>query len=156
MKKFKNIDYKKFIFIILGTILIGSFFSIFISFSAYKDYIKPIFNPPGIVFPIVWTILYILMAISYYLGINSNKNANSFKIIYFCQLFVNSLWSLLFFGCDFKLFSFIWIIILIVLVVIMIIKLFKLNKIAAYLEIPYLLWLLFASYLNLSIYILNR
>ncbi len=152
----KNIDYRKLIIFIIGTFLIGSFFAIFISTGSYSNLIKP-FPIPSYIFPIVWTILYLLMAISLYI-ISESYSINKTKayILYLYQLIVNSLWTLLFFGLDLRLFSFLWIILLIVLVILMIIEFIKINKLAGYLQIPYLLWLLFAGYLNLSIYILNK
>lgn len=150
---------KKLIIFIVGTIIIGSLFSFFVynNMNSYNDLIKPNLTPPGIVFPIAWFILYTLMGISLYLisETSSVSKKGSYKI-YFIQLIVNSLWTLLFFGLDFKLISFIWLIFLIVLVIIMFIKFYKINKIAAYLLIPYIVWLFFAGYLNLSIYLLNR
>lgn len=118
----------------------------------YNSLVKPPLSPPSIVFPIVWTILYVLMGISYYLLKNSSKKE---KIIYFVQLGVNALWSVFFFVFKFYLFSFVWILLLDVLVILMIIIFCRNNKVSAYLQIPYLVWILFASYLNLGIYILN-
>ena len=117
---------------------------------------KPSFNPPGIIFPIVWTILYILMGISSYIVYTSDsKYKNSALRIYALQLIVNMLWTFFFFNLKWYLFSFLWIILLIVLVIIMIYRFIKINKISGYIQIPYLLWLIFASILNFSIFILN-
>ena len=118
----------------------------------YNSLVQPPLSPPSIVFPIVWTILYVLMGISYYLLKNPSKKE---KIIYFIQLGVNALWSLFFFIGKFYLFSFIWIILLDVLVIFMIGIFYQNSKISGYLQIPYLIWILFATYLNLGIYVLN-
>ena len=126
-----------------------------------KDYYmtlnRPPLSPSGIVFPIAWSILYLLMAISLYI-VSETKSLDIEKsyLIYIAQLIVNSLWTLLFFGLKLRLFSFIWIILLIILVIIMIKNFYDKNKLAGLLQIPYLLWLIFAGYLNLMIYILNR
>ncbi len=141
---------KKFILIVILTFLIGTIPSWFISMDI-SNLVKP-FEIPTIIFPIVWTILYLMMAISYYLV--SNKS-NTFGI-YFAQLVFNSLWTVFFFGFKLRLFAFIWLIALFVLVVLMLVKYYKINKTAGYLLIPYSLWLVFAGYLNLSIYLLNR
>ena len=117
---------------------------------------KPFLAPPGIVFPIVWTILYILMGISYGILKSNNKNNLEIDFIYYFQLAVNALWSIFFFVFKWRLFSFIWIIILIILVIHMIKLFYEKNKIAGLLQIPYVLWIIFASYLNLAFYILNR
>ena len=76
-------------------------------------------------------------------------------IIYIVQLILNSLWTLFYFGLDMKLFAFIILIGLIISVILMILEFRKLNKTAAYLQIPYLIWLIFAGYLNLATYLLN-
>ena len=76
--------------------------------------------------------------------------------IYYLQLGVNALWSVFFFLLKWRLFSFFWILFLAVLVIIMIVKFYQKNKVAGLIQIPYILWVLFASYLNLFIYILNK
>ena len=119
---------------------------------------KPALSPPGWIFPIVWTILYTLMGISSYLILTSGadqeeiKRANS---VYVYQLLVNFLWPTLFFDFQWFLFSFLWLLLLILLVGIMIRRFYKISKPAAYLNIPYFLWLCFAAYLNLTIWRLN-
>ncbi len=125
-------------------------------FMDYNTLEKPLLSPPGILFPIVWTILYTLMGISY--GILKNKGEINQEIdfIYYLQLGINALWSIIFFVLEWRLFAFFWILLLIVCVIIMIMKFYSKNKLAGLLQIPYLLWILFASYLNLSIYLLNK
>lgn len=152
----KKVNYKKLVAFIVITILIGSFFSLFINVStSYNSLIKPSLSPPGYIFPIVWIILYILMAISLYLVTKSNQDINIYKL-YFYQLLANSLWTVFFFGFGLRLLSFLWIILIIILNILLLKEYYKTNKLAVYLQIPYLIWLLFASYLNLAIYILNR
>lgn len=121
----------------------------------YNELQKPFLSPPGIFFPIVWTCLYILMGISY--GMLKSKGLNSEKITlsYYIQLGVNALWSIFFFVFKWRLFSFFWLVLLIFLVVDMIQKFYSADKTSAFLQIPYLLWLLFAAYLNLGVYLLN-
>ena len=122
----------------------------------YNTLIQPVLAPPSILFPIVWTVLYVLMGISY--GILESKSLvdSEINFIYYLQLFVNALWSIIFFTFKWRLFAFIWLLVLILLVVTMIIKFYNKDKVAGLLQIPYLLWCLFAAYLNLSIYLLNR
>jgi len=155
---FKKIDWKYLIKIIVVTILIGSLFSFFIitNKDTYMMLDKPINVPPAL-FGIVWTILYILMGISYYIVSKSNyeKKKNAL-LIYWIQLGVNSLWTLIFFGFKSYLFAFIWLVLLIILVGVMIAKFYNINKTSAYIQIPYLIWLLFAAYLNYGIYYLNK
>lgn len=153
-----KINYKKLILFIVVTFVIGGLFSFFIPDMKeyYSSLNRPPLSPSGIVFPIAWSILYLFMAISLYM-VSETKSLDieSSYIIYIAQLIVNSLWTLLFFGLKLRLFSFIWIILLIILVIIMIKDFYSKNKVAGLLQIPYLLWLLFAGYLNLMVYILN-
>lgn len=122
----------------------------------YYNLILPDFAPKPWVFPLVWTVLYTLMGLSYYLVfISHNKSRKSALNIYKIQLIVNYFWSILFFVFNLQLVSFFWSILLIILVTIMIIRFFFINKTATYIQIPYLLWLMFATALNLSIYFLN-
>ena len=153
-----KINWKKLIIFIVITFIIGGFFSFFInSRGFYNSLEKPPLSPPGVLFPIVWSVLYILMGVSLYLVSESDSmNKEQSYLIYIVQLVVNSLWTLLFFGFGLQLLSFLWILLLIVLVVIMIINFYKANKVSGLLQIPYLLWLLFAAYLNLAIFIINR
>lgn len=153
-----KINWKKLILIIIITFVIGSFFSIFTmnNMDTFKELSKPI-NVPAIVFPIVWSVLYLLMSISCYIIIESNNREKDKAVIWYAiQLVINSLWSLIFFGFGTYLLSFIWIILLLIAVMIMILKFYNINKVSAYINIPYLLWILFAGYLNLGIYFLNR
>ncbi len=142
---------------ILIPVIIGGIVGLIISGSIdYNSLQKPFLAPPSILFPIVWTILYILMGVSY--GILESKSLIEprTKFIYYLQLFVNATWSIFFFTLKWRLFAFIWIILLDLLVIIMIIEFYKKNKIAGLIQIPYLLWVLFASYLNLAVYLLNK
>lgn len=142
---------------ILIPVFIGGIVGFIISGSIdYNSLQKPFLAPPSILFPIVWTILYILMGVSY--GILESKSLiePKTKFIYYLQLFVNATWSIIFFTLKWRLFAFIWIILLDLLVIIMIIEFYKKNKIAGLIQIPYLLWVLFASYLNLAVYLLNK
>lgn len=122
----------------------------------YSALVKPPLAPPSILFPIMWTILYILMGISY--GIIKQKSILDMDVqfIYYLQLFVNALWSIFFFVFKIRLFSFFWIILLALLIFIMIVKFYQKNKLSGLLQIPYFVWVLFASYLNLAFYILNK
>ena len=152
-----KINIRKLLISIIIPIVLGGIVGLLTSsFNNYNDIIQPSFAPPGILFPIVWSILYILMGISSYIISESNSyDKDSCLGIYIIQLIVNLLWSFLFFTFKWYLISFLWILFLIVLVVIMIVMFFKISKLSAYLQIPYLLWLIFAAILNFSIYILN-
>ena len=121
----------------------------------YRDMVKPLFSPPSIIFPIVWTILYILMGISYFISTKDNENNKELDQIYLLQLLVNFMWPIIFFVLKMYFTAFLWIILLLILVIVMIKELLKVNKVSGYLQIPYLIWLLFATYLNLGITLLN-
>jgi len=130
----------------------GAFFtSPAVSSSWYTSLEKPIFQPPSWLFAPVWTILYALMGIVLYL-IWQNK---SLVKLFITQLFLNFLWSVLFFGLKSPFFAFLDIVVLWILILVLTIKLFKFKKLTGYLFLPYLLWATFASILNFSIFILN-
>lgn len=153
-----KINWKRLIIITIITFVVGSFFSLITmnNMDTFKELEKPI-NVPAVLFPIVWSILFILMSISCYIVTQSNdKNKDKAIIWYGVQLVINSLWSLIFFGFGAYLFAFIWIILLLITVIIMVAKFYNVDKKAAYLNIPYILWILFAGYLNFGIYLLNR
>ena len=125
----------------------------------YNTIKTPPLSPPSILFPIVWTILYVLMGISAALIYNKRKinynDVTSALFIYSISLFLNFWWSIIFFGGKLFFFAFIWILLLDISVISTIKRYNKISKIAAYLQIPYLIWIIFASYLNLAIAILN-
>ena len=149
--------FKTYIKSILFPVIIGGIVGIIISrFMDYNTLEKPFLSPPSIVFPIVWTILYILMGISYGMLKEKDLNDTNVKTIYYLQLFVNALWSIIFFVFKLRLLAFIWILLLDVLVFVLINIFYNKDKKAGLLQIPYLIWILFATYLNLFIYILNR
>lgn len=150
-----KINWKKLIISIAIPVGLGTLVGLLTSTgSNYDTVVQPSFAPPGILFPIVWTILYTLMGTSYYIVSENSDNDDALKI-YWAQLIVNLLWSFLFFTFKLYFISFLWILLLICLVVVMIVKFYKINKISGLIQIPYLLWLLFASILNFSIYLLN-
>ena len=126
------------------------------SMKLYKTLMLPPLAPPGWLFPVVWTALFILMGISAALVWRADTpDRGTALTVYAAQLVVNFFWPVIFFVFEKRLFAFIWLIALLILVIIMI-SLFKKSSLAAaYLQIPYVLWLLFAGYLNLASYILN-
>lgn len=126
----------------------------------YEQINKPALAPPMILFPIVWGILFVLMGISsaiVYEKRETDKEASQEALkVYALQLAVNFFWTIIFFNMQAYLFAFIWLIVLWVLIILMIIKFKKISPTAAYLQIPYLLWVTFAGYLTLMIYLLNK
>lgn len=128
------------------------------SMSTFQQINKPPLSPPGYLFPIVWTILYVLMGIASYLVLSSGSDQEEISkalTTYAIQLVVNFFWSIFFFNFQWYLFSFLWLLLLWLLILRTIILFYRISKPAAYLMIPYLLWVTFAGYLNLAIYFLN-
>lgn len=150
-----NQNVKK-IFHALFPLIIGGIVGIITSNSMdYNDLIKPTLAPPEIVFPIAWTIIYLLIGISYKLLKEKGEVPKETQQLYYTQLIFNYLWTFIFFVFRLRLLSVLWIIILDILVIIMTYQFYKQNKLSGILLIPYVLWLLFATYLNISIYFLN-
>ena len=123
----------------------------------YKTIKQPPLSPPAIVFPIVWTILYILMGVASYFIFNSiSEHRTKALKIYKISLIFNFFWSIIFFGIAYYLLAFVWLIVLIYIIINMMIVFYRIKPLAAYLLIPYLVWCLFAAYLNFGVYILNK
>lgn len=151
MKKlFTNIFYL-FLPIILGS-LVGLLISNQID---YQNLIKPPLAPPKIFFPIAWTIIYLLMGISYFILKRNIRYTEKESIIYYLQLFFNLLWSIIFFILKWRLVAVLWIIVLDFLVFYMIYLFYDKKPISAWLNIFYALWITFATYLSIGIYLLN-
>lgn len=122
----------------------------------YSTLHLPPLSPPGIVFPFVWAVLYLLMGISAYLIATSDSpNKKAALTVYAISLLVNVLWTPIFFRANNYLAAFVWLVLLWVLVLATIILFHRINKTAAFLLLPYLLWITFAGYLNLGVYLLN-
>lgn len=159
-------EVKKFIYCILAPLLIGYLSNILSTLicgvdmtTYYNTLIKPGFAPPGIIFPIVWTMLYILMGISSYIIMSHKKNEVKVKdaiFYYWLQLGLNFLWSILFFGLQLRLTALVDLTLLIVVVIIMIYKFYKIRPSAAYINIPYIIWLIYAFILNYFIWFINK
>ena len=142
---------------ILIPLVLGGIVGFIISGSTdYNSLIQPELAPPAILFPIVWTILYFLMGLSYGIITIYSDLDSDVKTIYYSQLIVNLIWPIIFFVMKNRLLALIWIILLLILIIIMIIKFYKKNKVASLIQIPYLLCTFFATYLNFSIYLLNK
>jgi translocator protein len=138
--------------------ILGSFFTFSQIPNWYQHLNKPFFSPPNFVFAPVWTTLYALMGISIALVLGSKilkKDKNYLVAIFSLQLVLNFLWSIIFFGMHQPLVAFIEIIFLWATILLLIIRFYKFSKIASYLLVPYLLWVSFASLLNLAVAILN-
>lgn len=149
---------KNYVLFISVSVLTGLFSALLTrnNMNIYDKISTPPLSPPGILFPIVWTILYILMGISAARIYTANNNKWSSSLsVWSVQLIVNFLWSILFFNYQAFLLSFIWLVLLLILIVIMIFVFYKTDKAAGLIQIPYFLWVTFAGYLNFAIYLLN-
>lgn len=148
------------IWICLGAGVLGSFFTVSSppagGLTWYQTLNKPFFSPPNWIFGPVWTTIYILMGISLYLILVSKAKLKQNALnLFFIQLGLNAIWSIIFFGLKNPTLAFIDIVVLWISIVLTIKAFYKISKISAYLLIPYLLWVSFASILNLAIVILN-
>ena len=147
---------KKFIinaYYILLPIILGSLVGFLIKdYMDYQMLLKPPFSPPKIVFPIAWSIIYLLMGLAYFFYKRKTDDKN---YIYYIQLIVNLFWSIIFFVFKWRFVSILWIVLLDILVILTMKKFKEYSKVSVYLFIPYLLWILFATYLTIGIFILN-
>ena len=143
------------LFYLFLPVILGSVVGFIISGSIdYNQLAQPPLAPPSWLFPVMWTIIYLLMGISYYLLKQDNDN-ECLSRVYYLQLGVNLLWSIIFFLFKLRLLACIWIIILDILVCLMIYWFYNTKKISGYLNILYMVWILFATYLTIGIYVLN-
>ena len=153
-----KIQWKKLIVCILIPLAVGGL-SAFLSRTGMQTFAsldKPPLSPPGWLFPVAWTILYVLMGIASYLVLVSEHPDSNALTAYAIQLIFNFFWSLIFFNLGQYLLAFVWLVVLWILILATILLFRKSSKTAAHLMIPYLLWVTFAGYLNLGIYLLNR
>lgn len=156
----KKINWKVYAFWILITEAVGALSGWLTreGTQAFQDSAaQPPLSPPSIVFPIVWGILYALMGIGaakIYMAPQSSERSKGLNL-YIIQLIVNFFWSLIFFNAQAYGFAFFWLLLLWGLVLWMILTFRKVDPLAAYIQIPYLLWLTFAAYLNLGVWYLN-
>lgn len=125
----------------------------------YGEISTPPLSPPSFLFPVVWTLLYILMGVSsafiWLQRKDEKEKADNALLIYAASLVFNFIWSLIFFNFRLYLFSFIWLVCLLVLIILTVVSYRRLCPVAAYLQIPYALWVAFAGYLNFGIWLLN-
>lgn len=115
---------------------------------------QPPLSPPGWLFPVVWTILYVLMGVSSWRIANRDRQATALTV-YYVSLVFNFFWPIFFFVCQMWLFALIWLLILWILILIYTVGYFRIDRLAGWLQVPYAVWCAFAIYLNLGIVILN-
>ena len=145
------------LFYLSFSLIIGFIVSLIIKdYIDYSTLLKPPLAPPKVLFPIAWTIIYLLLGISFYLYKKNTQRKDWFiDFTYYTNLVINALWSIIFFVLKWRLVAVIWIIILLLNLISLISLFLKKNPPSAYLNIIYLLWTIFATYLSIGIYILN-
>jgi len=157
----KKINYSKLIFSILICEIagiLGSIFTVNSINSWYQFLNKPVFNPPSWIFGPVWTLLYLMMGVSFYIIWNKESEKVKYtkeKIIFAIQLVLNIAWSILFFGFQSPVLALIEIVFLWIAIWINIFFFYKISKTSGLLLIPYVFWVSFATVLNYYLYILN-
>lgn len=126
--------------------------------STYESFNKPFFSPPAWVFPVVWTILFFLMAVAAYriwMKGKSGSDVQKALVLYCVQLFLNFLWSIIFFRFRLYAIAFLELLLLLVYILLTTFEFYKTDKISAYLMIPYIAWVSFAGVLNYAIWMMN-
>ena len=151
----------KFLISLLLPLSLGAIAGMFTSQSVpewYATLNRPSFNPPNWIFGPVWTSLYILMGISFFLiwKQEASKVRNRAILIFLLQLMLNFAWSFIFFFFNLIGLALVEIILLWISIVMMLVVFYKIKPVASYINIPYLLWVTFATVLNASYYVLNR
>lgn len=163
MSKTKNVNWLLLSICVISPIVVGWIVGMISgSGNGYGAFNRPFFTPPNIVFAIVWPILYFMMGLSLYFilmnkptsqeGINLRRTSIG---LWFAQIIINLSWPFFFFTFKLQIFAFVWIVLLLALVSALFVINLKINKVAAFLLLPYMVWLAFAAYLNLMIVLFN-
>jgi benzodiazapine receptor len=156
----KKINWFQLLLIVMSTELVGILGSIFSGNigQIYASFIKPPLSPPGWLFGIVWPVLYLLMGVAAYCVYRTPPSYARKRalMLYWVQLFVNFLWPIVFFRFELFWVAAAIILLLDALVALTALRFYQIKPVAGYLMIPYLLWILFATYLNIGIAILNQ
>ena len=153
-------QFLKLIVALVVPLSIGAFAGMFTSEAIpgwYASLNRPSFNPPNWIFGPVWTTLYLLMGVSLFIiwKQEKSKERNRAILTFFVQLVLNFAWSFIFFYFNFIGLALVEISLLWLCIILMLVQFYKIKPLAAYLNIPYLMWVSFASALNLSYYLLN-
>ena len=155
MLKNKFISFILFFIITYSASFIGGMATISFKEPWYSELIKSNYNPPDWIFAPVWTTLYLMMTLAiWFFWHSKNRDINTIYI-YFIHIVFNTTWSIIFFGLHQILFALIVLLVLIFLIIILIIRFKRVNLVSYYLMIPYLLWTLYALFLNFNLLILN-
>lgn len=152
-----KIQWKTLIICILIPLAVGGLSALLTKngMEAFNAANKPPLTPPNWLFPVVWSILFVLMGIASYLVYTADAPSRTALSVYALQLVFNFFWSIFFFNMQWYLFALVWLVVLWFLILLTTLLFRKSSKAASYLMIPYLLWVAFAGYLNLGVYLLN-
>lgn len=154
-----KLDWKKLLIALAVPLAVGGLAALLSGgMEDYESYVQPPLSPPGWVFPVVWTVLYLLMGYASYLVWTSDAEQSEKRkalLLYGLQLLANFIWPLLFFGADMLLAALIWLVVLWVLIFLTIRAFSKISERAGNLLLPYILWVSFAAYLNFGVFLLN-
>jgi tryptophan-rich sensory protein len=156
-----KLQWKKLVFSLVVPLAVGAYASFLTQdgMDTFAQLDKPPLAPPGWLFPVVWTLLYLMMGVGAYLVATSVKPEAAIRSAmnwYAAQLAFNFLWSIIFFNLDQYLIAFAWLVLLWLLILVTAVHFYRIRPIAGYLLIPYLVWVAFAGYLNLGIALLNE
>ncbi len=153
----KAVDWKRYVFYILITLAVGGISFLIGGPNGYEGLKKPPLSPPAWLFPVVWSILYVLMAwAAARISLTVDTDKKKALRLYWIQLGVNALWTFFFFRLEWRLFAFFWLLLLLALIVRLIARFRPIDLTASRLLWPYAAWVFFAGYLNLAFYLLNR
>ena len=155
MLKNKFLSFVLFFIITYSASFIGGFVTVSLKEPWYSQLVKSNFNPPDWIFAPVWTTLYLMMTLAIWFFWHSNRRDMNTVYIYFIHIVFNTTWSIVFFGLHQILLALIVLLILIFLIIILIMRFKCVNFVSYYLMIPYLLWTLYALFLNFNLMILN-
>ena len=156
--KFHNIHWKNLITAVAIPLAVGGL-SAWITkdgMKAFETVNQPPLTPPMWLFPVVWSILFVLMGIASYLVVMQKGEDTKALTLYTVQLIFNFFWSIWFFNLGWYLFAFLWLVALWILIIATTVAFYRISKPAAWLMLPYLVWVVFAGYLNLGVWWLNR
>lgn len=156
--KFHNIHWKNLITAVAIPLAVGGL-SAWITkdgMKAFETVNQPPLTPPMWLFPVVWSILFVLMGIASYLVVMQKGEDTKALTLYTVQLIFNFFWSIWFFNLGWYLFAFLWLVALWILILATTVAFYRISKPAAWLMLPYLVWVAFAGYLNLGVWWLNR
>ncbi|MCH5198092.1 MAG: tryptophan-rich sensory protein [Oscillospiraceae bacterium] len=153
-----KIQWKKLIISIAVPLAVGGLSALLTKngMQSFETISKPPLSPPAWIFPVVWTVIYVLMGAACYIVWTTQQKEQNALFYYGIQLFFNFFWSIIFFNIKNYLFAFIWLLMLLAAIIAATVKFFQTKRSAGYLMIPYIIWVTFAGYLNLGIYLLNR